>query len=105
MVDPIPQEELDRARRTTCRRVASAIVKAMAETDTSRKQIGDRVGGEPDDILAVVIRLTDGEPVALDKVSDIFVAMGVELTMSLAPIPDWNIEDEFEPIEEPGDGA
>lgn len=91
-LEPIPEEALAFARRRMARKMAAAIVLAMAETDYSFAQIGPRVGRTEAQISDWMRKLFDGDGsgAALDHVSDILVAMACELDFHLIaakPIP------------------
>lgn len=78
---PIPREELDRARRKMCRRIAAALVGAMAETDTGFDTIAARLGRSEASCRAFLRSMIDGTPPrnGLDLMSDFAFAMGCEI--------------------------
>ena len=83
MSEPIPKEQLDRACRALCRRVASAIIHAMAETDTSVTTIAYRLGKEAHEIQKQIDMLICGESLTLENISDILFALDCEVHFSL----------------------
>jgi hypothetical protein len=85
MTEPIPQEELDRVLRKTCRRLAATLIRAMAETDTSFSLIAKRVGRSEWSLRRGIRRLIDGDGrgFPLDFISDFAIAMGCEIVFTL----------------------
>ncbi len=82
---PIPKAVLKVVRERTCRRVAAAIITAMAETDTGIDVIAARLGKKSEAIKVLIDRLIAGQSASLDKISEILWAMGCELAFSLTP--------------------
>lgn len=76
-------EQLLRARRLLTRRVAAALMAAMAETDSSFEQMAHRLGMKSDVLLRSWFHsLVDGDSknVPLDVISDMFLGCGVQLS-------------------------
>jgi len=85
--EPIPREELERARRRLSRHVAAMIVEAMAETDTSLEQLDVRLAQGPGTAgrwLSGLINCTSSD---LDLISDMCLAMGAEPRISFRAAP------------------
>lgn len=58
--NPIPREELDRAVRAFCRRVAAAIIECMGDTDTSFAMMAVRLGVTEKTVRGWIDDLMDG---------------------------------------------
>lgn len=91
-MDRITDEQFAWARRRMARKIASAIVSAMAECDFNFTQIAARIGKTEKDISGWMAKLFDGDGsgAQLDHVSDILLAMGCELdwkVVAAVPIP------------------
>lgn len=91
-IEPIHAEALAFARRRMARKIAAAIVGAMAECDFNFTQIAARLGKTEKDISAWMSRLFDGDGsgAQMDHLSDILLAMGCELDFQIVaakPIP------------------
>lgn len=76
------EETRDRERRRVNRHIGASILWGMAETDTSLQQLAERMGDPADDAteggaLDTIFTLIDGRPVMLDRVADVFTAMGL----------------------------
>lgn len=79
-VEPIPQAELDRSRRKLCRRIAAALVRGMAETDTDFATIAARTGRSERSVRDYLRALIEGlSGLGLDMISDFAWAMGGEI--------------------------
>jgi hypothetical protein len=85
--NPISREILDAAVRRLCRSMASAIVQAMADTDTSLTAIAFRIRQKESTVRDWLQKLIDGEcsGPTLHNISDILLAMGCELDFSVRP--------------------
>lgn len=83
MDDRIDQAEIDRALRQTCRRVASALIKAMADEDVSFAEIAKRLGRKEKTVGRWLRTLIAGRPIDLDHVSDMCTAMDCQLVYSV----------------------
>ena len=83
--EAVSDHHLLAGRRRLARRIAAAVVTAMAETDTSFEQMAERLGMRTDTLLrSWFFTLADGgTDVALSQVSDLFLGCGCELTLSL----------------------
>lgn len=80
--EPIATEKLAKARRRCQRLCGSVILHAMAETDTSFYQIGDRLGVDADRVKDWVMKYAECEiedGVSLNVVSAILYTMNCEL--------------------------
>ena len=86
MAEPIPKVELERAHRKLSRRVASCIVRAMAETDTSISDIAARLGRDENRVLAKLVEFIMGDGGSLDWISDMLLACGCEADWSVQKI-------------------
>ena len=88
-VKPIPREELDRAVRISCRRLAAVIVKCMADTDTSFALIAVRVDMTAEAVRAKLNTLMDGDcsNTSLGDAAVILWAMGARLEFHVEPMP------------------
>lgn len=76
---PIPREILDAACRKMCRRIASTLIRAMAETDTSFALMAVRIGVPEKKVRKWMDALLDGTGTRLRPISDMCTAMGCEL--------------------------
>lgn len=83
----IPLDDLKRARRKLCRRIAACLVSAMAETDTGFEQIAGRLSVSEEVVRRWFNRMLDGTATDLNTVSDLSYAMDCEFTFSLEKIP------------------
>lgn len=79
----IPRSEFRRARRIMCRRVASLMVLAMADTDTDFSLIDTRCGFRSGRAHKLFNRLASGRSIHLDTVAVLFWSMGASLTFEL----------------------
>lgn len=79
--EPIPQEELDRACRKMCRRIAAALVRAMAETDTDFATIAARTTRSEESLRSFIRALIDGKAPrnGLEMMAIFAVAMECEI--------------------------
>lgn len=84
-MDVIPKETLQWAQRRFARKIAAAVIQAMAETDCNFTQMAARIGRTEKEITGWIAKLMDGDGsgTMLDHVSDMLLAMGCEL--------DWHI--------------
>jgi hypothetical protein len=85
MMEPLRVTELDmaRARRKMKKRIAAAIITAMAETDADYEFIGKRLTMKPAKIEKIIMDFIAGADSDIDQVSDLLLAMGCELTFQL----------------------
>lgn len=85
MADILGIDDFDmaRARRKLKRKVAAALISAMAETDADYEFIAKRLRDKPAHIEKWITGLITGETRAMDEISDLCTAMGVELTFGL----------------------
>lgn len=79
----IGEMDMARARRKLKRRLAAALITAMAETDADYEFIARRLRDKPEKIERWIAGLITGETKALDEVSDLALALHVELVFSL----------------------
>lgn len=77
------KERMGQARRQLCRRVCAALVSGMAATDCDLTMMAIRIGKSEAGIREAINRLMDGQSISLNLVSDLFFAMGLELTLNL----------------------
>jgi hypothetical protein len=85
MHNPIRLSDLDmtRARRKLKRKVAAAIITAMAETDADYEWIATRLEQKPAEIERWIVGLITGETKCMDEASDLMLAMALEFNFSL----------------------
>lgn len=74
---------MDKAKRKMKKKIASAMIAAMAETDADYKFIAKRLGDTPENIEKWLVGLIAGETRAMDEVSDLMLAMGCEFSFTL----------------------
>jgi hypothetical protein len=79
----ISDEKLKSARRKTSRRVAAALIAAMAETDIDYEEMGIRLGEKPETIRKWIIDFVDCKSKDLDLLSDLCLAMNAEVNFTL----------------------
>lgn len=93
----IPRAILYRARRVCRRRIASLIVKCMAESDMDFAKIATRVGRDPEQVRRAIHALVAGRSFSrsgeLDMISDIFLAMRYEITFAAVPASSYAAAD------------
>lgn len=75
--------DMGKAQRKIKKKIASAIIGAMAETDADYEFIAKRLGDKPENIEAWLVGLIAGETKALDGASDLLLAMGCEFDFSI----------------------
>jgi len=82
----VPQNELFHQRRAMSRRMASALVAAMAELDTSFEILAVRLNRQSGELRACMYRLIDGNPKSQDMESaiDMATALGTMIMPSVA---------------------
>lgn len=85
-VERIPEEVLERAARRLCRRIASVLVRCMAESDMNFADIGQRLNKSESSVRRWMNSLIDGTAKELRIMSDMAVAMGVEIEFSVTPL-------------------
>ena len=90
---PATDEQLNAARRRLCRRVASMLIRGMAETDTSYAQIAERMGVSEQVVKQLFAVLIAGTHRGLGDIADIATAMGLHMEIALHKIDPG----EFEP--------
>ncbi len=78
---------LERARRTTARRLAAALVAGLADTDATFEIIGRRIGRDSETVRHWLYDLIDGktEGHCLDQASDFALGLGCMLEPSVQP--------------------
>jgi hypothetical protein len=75
--------DMAKHRRKTKKKIAVALITAMAETDGDYAFIAKRLGETPENIKQWIVGLIDGETRAMDEVSDLLLALGCELNFGL----------------------
>lgn len=80
---PLVEFALKQARRKTCRRVASALIRGMAETDSGFEFIAMRLGKSEQEIEQWMFSMVRGNARDLNEVSDLALAMDLEIEFSL----------------------
>ena len=73
-----PREVFDAACRRLCRRIAAAIIRLMADTDTDVETIAARLGESPENVQRRLDRLIRGQAITLNEVSDLAFSMAAE---------------------------
>lgn len=75
----------EQSLRVMCRRLAAALVRAMADTDTSLEDIAIRTGHSKDRVRRFIKALIDGKSQqnGLDMMSDFAGAMGCEVEFTV----------------------
>lgn len=80
----IAETDMTRARRKSKKRIAAALITAMAETDSDYEFIAKRLGDVPGNIEKFIAGLIAGETRCyMDEVSDLLLAMGCEFEFRL----------------------
>jgi hypothetical protein len=79
----IPLADLERARRKMKRRVVSALIRGMAETDVGFDLIAVRLDAPETKYRQWVMKMIDGTAKEMDDISDVATALGVEMEFSL----------------------
>ncbi len=79
----LAETNMARARRKLKKRIAAAIINAMAETDADYAFIAKRLRDKPAKIEAWITGLITGRTKDLDEVSDLLLAMNCELEFGL----------------------
>lgn len=80
----ITEFDLGCARRKFKRRIAVALITAMAETDADYEFIARRIREKPERIEKWIAELITGNTTTMNEASDLALAMGAELTFGLA---------------------
>lgn len=80
----IPKDDLLRARRKLCRKIAASLAMAMAETDTGIPLIAVRLGVSESVVRHWFKRLLDGTMHSLDHISDLAWSMGCSWEVSVS---------------------
>lgn len=81
-----PNELLLRERRQLKRRIASAIVRVMADSDKDFVEIARRCHRKAATLRNVVYALIEGNDAPMDVISDIFSACGYEPGFACGPL-------------------
>ena len=102
---PLLEKELMRARRKVCRKVASVLIRAMAETDSDFAFLAMRLGKPEDGLRKWLYSLIDGTAPDFDRMSDLALAMGYEFEFHLVPYQDIGKDQQIEPTAESGSKA
>lgn len=79
----VADTDMARARRKMKKRIAAALITAMAETDSDYQFIAIRLGDESDKIEKWITGLIAGDTRCLDECSDLLLAMGCEFEFRL----------------------
>lgn len=79
----VTEMDMARARRKIKRRIAAAIITAMAETDADYEFIAKRLEQTPAEIEKWIVGLIAGETKCMDEVSDLLLAIGCEFDFHL----------------------
>lgn len=81
----IPQEELNRAHRRLCRRIAAVLIRTMADTDTDLETIAARLDQPISQVRGHLRLLVDGKSRrdTLDFIAVFAFAMGGEFEFSI----------------------
>ena len=79
----VAETDMARARRKMKRKIAAALITAMAETDADYAFIATRLDDDPTKIEKWITGLISGETRAMDEVSDLLLALGCEFDFSL----------------------
>src|SRR5258708_1738400 len=88
MIDKISPDDIARARRKINRRFAALIIKAMAESDMSLKDIAVRAGIFYPTLKDKLDKMINGVSIlnSFDFISDVLLAMDAELGWAIVPI-------------------
>ena len=88
---PVAQTVLMRERRQLRRRVAAAIVTAMAESDCDFKKMSSRCGRSEKSIRQTLHALIEGKevPGEIEYFSDVLLSMGYEPVLNLTPLSEY----------------
>jgi len=86
MVERIPEEVLEAARLRFKRRLASMLLRALAEAGISTQETEDRIGMRRGGFMAYVNRLAQGKERGLDAMVDIAFACGFEISVEAQPL-------------------
>ena len=87
--EPIPEEELKAAALRFCRRIATSLVQAMAESGMTYAEIEKRVGHKRGWAKTLVMDLIDGSAGSrgIDDITDFLLAQGFEPLLTIVPLP------------------
>ena len=85
MTAPITEDILAQVRRKASRRVAAALVRLMADTDTSFEVIAKRLGRDEEQVRKWLYGFIDGHDGSLDIMSDLAFSMGAAWEFSVEP--------------------
>ena len=85
MTNPLRLTDLDMevARRKLKRKIAAAIISAMAETDADYEFMAKRLRTTPDKVAKEIDGFIRGETKAMDEASDLALAVGAELSFGI----------------------
>jgi hypothetical protein len=75
--------DLGRARRKLKKKVAAALITAMAETDADYEFMGKRLGDTPENIEQYIVGLISGKSKCMEELSDLLLALGCEFSFGL----------------------
>lgn len=75
--------DMDKARRKNKKKIASLLIMAMAETDADYEFMASRLENTPAKIESWITGLITGKTLAMDEVSDLMLAMGLEFEFSI----------------------
>lgn len=79
----VTEMDMARARRKMKRKIASALIAAMAETDADYKFIATRLGQDAEEIERWLVGLISGDSKCGDEASDLLLALGCEFDFSI----------------------
>lgn len=83
--DPDLERHLGRRHQSLCRKMASAILHAMAEVDVTFEEMDGRLEMPATFCRNCLLRLIDGDSVSLRDLSDLVHALGCEVSISIMP--------------------
>lgn len=86
MESRIKRSVINRERRQLVRRIASALLSAMADSDRGFKQIAKNIKCPEERVRKAVYSMIDGKSVRLDLISDIALGMGYELRLGITEL-------------------
>lgn len=95
MVERIPEEVLKTAHLRWCRRVAAAVIMAMAETGATYQQLEARMGTKPGTTKRWLNKYIDGTTTEGRELTDICCALNAEPTLTIRHWAD--VVHEYEP--------
>lgn len=79
----VTEFDMERARKKNKKKIAAHIIMAMAESDADYEFIAKRLESEPSTIEKEITGLITGRTLAMDEVSDLMLAMGLEFAFEI----------------------